>query len=306
MKDSLARLPYKNLFTFGVVAQLCSFKQAAEQLCITPQAVSIQMRALETALAVQLFERYSAGIALTAAGRQLYDYVERSQQLLEQGIAAARVCQQRRQFRVNASPWFAVHQLLPLIDQFAATYPEVDIRVTASARFPDFQAQQLDCAIQWGWGQWPSSAKQLLLRDDKYLVCAPSVISAQRALNTPADLRHHRLLCTELSVVLWQQLANTLGLDLLVEQQVLILDSQASQVEATERGLGVALLSDRVAVPACEAGRLIKPLWQEPISELNPALLPGYWLVMSEDSQQDALTQAFKQWLCDQLKAKPI
>lgn len=239
MKDSLARLPYKNLFTFGVVAQLCSFKQAAEQLCITPQAVSIQMRALETALAVQLFERYSAGIALTAAGRQLYDYVERSQQLLEQGIAAARVCQQRRQFRVNASPWFAVHQLLPLVDQFAATYPEVDIRVTASARFPDFQAQQLDCAIQWGWGQWPSSAKQLLLRDDKYLVCAPSVISAQRALNTPADLRHHRLLCTELSVVLWQQLANTLGLDLLVEQQVLILDSQASQVEATERGLGL-------------------------------------------------------------------
>lgn len=285
-----------------MVAEVSSFKKAAEVLCVTPQAVSLQMKGLEEQLGLVLFERFPSGIRLTAAGERLYEYTQRSFGLLEQGIKEAQSCQQRRQFRINASPWFAVHRLLPALNQFESAYPDVDIRVTASARFPDFQSDNLDCAIQWGWGEWPSSAKQLLLKDDKRLVCAPSLLSQQMPLKTPQDLKHHRLLCTELSFSLWEKLANTLGLDLLVEQQALILDSQASQVEATENGLGVALLSDRAALPACESGRLVMPLWQESLSEINPALLPGYWLVMREGRETDPLLTHFKTWVSSQLE----
>lgn len=302
MADLIGRLPLKSLNIFRVVARLNSFKQAAEELCVTSQAVSLQIRSLESALGITLFQRFSAGVGLTPAGERLYEYTERSLQLLEQGIREAQSCQQRRQFRINASPWFAIHRLLPVLEQFEQQHPDVDVKITTAVGFPDFASQRLDCAIQWGWGQWPSSAKQLLLKDDKRLVCAPSLINTQKPLDTPTDLKHHRLLCTELSVALWQQLSNTLDLDLLLERQTLILDSQASQVEATEKGLGVALISDAVALDACKEGRLIMPLWKTPVSVLNPSLLPGYWLVVGEERQQDKLTLAFKKWLFNTLK----
>ena len=302
MTDLIGRLPLKSLNIFRVVARLNSFKHAADELCVTSQAVSLQVRSLEDSLDITLFQRFPAGVELTPAGERLYQYVERSFQLLEQGICEAKSCQQRRQFRINASPWFAIHRLLPVLRQFEQQHPDVEIKITTAVGFPDFAAQHLDCAIQWGWGQWPSSAKQLLLKDDKRLVCAPSLINTHKQLNNPSDLKNHRLLCTELSVSLWQQLSNTLSLDLLLEQQTLILDSQASQVEATVKGLGVALISDEVALEACEDGRLIMPIWKTPISVLNPVLLPGYWLVVGEERQQDALTLAFKKWLFNTLK----
>lgn len=302
MADLIGRLPLKSLNVFRVVARLNSFKQAAEELCVTSQAVSLQVRSLESALGISLFQRFAAGVGLTPAGERLYEYTERSLQLLEQGIREAQSCQQRRQFRINASPWFAIHRLLPVLEQFEQQHPDVDVKITTAVGFPDFVSQRLDCAIQWGWGQWPSSAKQLLLKDDKRLVCAPSLISTQKPLGIPKDLKYHRLLCTELSVALWQQLSNTLSLDLLLERQTLILDSQASQVEATEKGLGVALISDALALEACKGGRLVMPLWETPVSVLNPSLLPGYWLVVGEERQQDELTLAFKKWLFNTLK----
>ncbi len=305
MADLLKRIPLKSFYTFRIVAHYKSFKRAAEHLCITAQAVSLQMRNLEASLGISLFERFPAGVTLTEAGRTLYDYIERSFLLLEQGITEAQTVQKRRQFRVNASPWFAVHRLLPSIDQFERQHPDVDIRITTSVRYPDFAAQRLDCAIQWGWGQWPSSSKVRLLKDDKCLVCAPSLISAQKPLSTIQDLHHHRLLCTELSVELWRMLSNTLGADLLVEQQALILDSQASQVEATIKGLGVTLISEHVAYEAVKKGELILPLWPDPVSHLNPALLPGYWLVLGEERQQDELTLSFQTWLATRLARDP-
>lgn len=305
MTTLLGRLPLKSLNIFRVVARCKSFKKAADELCVTSQAVSLQIRSLEDALNITLFQRFPAGVGLTPAGDRLYEYCERSFQLLEQGIREAQSCQQRRQFRINASPWFAIHRLLPVLEQFEQQHPDVDVKVTTAVGFPDFTEQRLDCAIQWGWGQWPSSAKQLLLKDDKRLVCAPSLLSDKKPLRTPQDLKQHRLLCTQLSVSLWQQLSNTLSLDLLLDQQALVLDSQASQVEATEKGLGVALVSDALALEACQQGRLIMPLWKTPVSVLNPALLPGYWLVMGEERQQDPLTLVFKEWLFATLKTDP-
>jgi LysR family glycine cleavage system transcriptional activator len=305
MDISLSRIPLKTFFTFRTVAQLKSFKKAAEQLCVTSQAISLQMRNLEESLGFKLFERYPAGVALTEAGLCLFDYVERSFHLLEQGIQAAHTVQKRRQFRINASPWFAVHRLLPMIEQFEKLHPDVDVRITTSVRYPDFISQRLDCAVQWGWGQWPSSAKQRLLKDDKCLVCAPSLITEDKPLARVEDLHLHRFLCTELSVELWEMLSNTLGADLLVEKQALVLDSQASQVEATIKGLGVALISQHVALEAVQDGRLTMPLWSKPVSHLNPALLPGYWLVLGEERQEDHLTLSFQEWLSASLQDDP-
>lgn len=291
---SLSKLPLKSLHTFCVVARCGSFKLAAEQLCVTPQAVSLQIKALEDAAQTRLFKREPKGIQITASGERLFHYSERAMLLLEKGLQEAREIDEKKVFRINASPWYAVHKLLPRLPEFEEQHPDVDIRVTTSAAFPDFQIQQLDCAIQWGWGEWPSSRKKLLMTDDKLLVCHPDLASQVQSHD---DLTRQRLLCTGLSFRLWEKLSDTLNLDLLVDKQALILDSLASQLDATLNGLGVALLSERIARDLCEKGELITPLGPDRLSDTNPALLPGYWLVQNEKTKEDPLLEAFQIWL---------
>ena len=145
--------PLRSLHTFSVVARHGSFKKAAEELFLTPQAVSLQIKNLEEQLGFSLFERLPAGIVMSAAGEQLLAYVDRGIGLIERGIHDVREHQQRQQLTVSASPWFAVNCLLPKLPEFEALYPELDIRVSTSVRFPDFEKQRLDLAIQWGFGQ---------------------------------------------------------------------------------------------------------------------------------------------------------
>lgn len=300
------RIPsLKNLQTFAVVARLGSFKKAAEQLHLTPQAVSLQIKNLEQQLGFVLFERLPAGIILSPAGEQLLAWVERGIGLIERGVHEVSRRHQRPQLRLSASPWFAVHCLLPRLPEFEAMHPELDVVISTSVRFPDFRLQRLDVAIQWGFGQWPFSDKQLLLTDDKLLVCAPELISAQRPLAQPSDLIQHRLLCTELSVELWRQLLNTLGVDALVERQVLPLDSHAGLVEAALKGLGVALISVDEARQLCEQKQLLAPLGNQSISRLNPALMPGYWQVLREGAQGDLAVQQFCRWMAGWLCLHP-
>lgn len=297
--------PLRSLSVFMVAARCGSFKRAADELCVTPQAVSLQVRSLEEQLELELFQRLPAGIKLTASGEQLLDYVQRGIDLIQHGIKDVQQRQQRRQLKISASPWFAVHCLLPKLDEFEQLQPDVDVVINTSVRFPDFIAQRLDLAIQWGFGQWPFSHKQLLLTDDKLLVCAPSLLEKGKPLSEYKDLAQHRLLCTELSVELWRKVLNTLGVDTLVERQVLPLDSQAGQIEATVKGLGVALISVDEARKGCEEGRFVTPLGDSRVSELNPALMPGYWLVEREGAESDPLLAEFIHWMKGWLSKHP-
>lgn len=297
--------PLRSMHIFVVAARHGSFKKAADELCVTPQAVSLQVKTLEEQLELQLFQRLPAGIVLTAAGEQLLDYVQRGISLIEHGIKDVQQRQQRRQLRISASPWFAVHCLLPKLTEFEQQHPDIDVVVSTSVKFPDFAIQRLDLAIQWGFGDWPFSRKQLLLTDDKLLVCAPSLLSGVNPLTKPEHLVQHRLLCTELSVDLWRKVLNTLGVDTVVERQVLPLESQAGQIEATVKGLGVALVSEGEAREGCREGRLVAPLGDWLISDLNPALMPGYWLVVREGAEEDQLLAEFVSWMNGWLEQHP-
>jgi len=289
---------------FAVAARLGSFKQAAEQLFITPQAVSLQIKSLEIGLGLTLFERQASGIKVTPSGRQLLDYTERGLALIQRGVTEVRDQQQKQILRISASSWFAVNCLLPKLPEFEADHPDWLIRVTTSVPFPDFQQQNLDLAIQWGFGDWGFPSQDLLITDDKLLVCAPGLLE-RTPLNEASELIHHRLLCTSLSVSLWERVLATLKVDAVVDQQVFTLDSHAGLLEAANLGLGVAMISVGDARAGIDAGRLVAPLGIQPISRLNPALLPGYWLVQTEASRENPRVHAFLCWMQGWLQQHP-
>lgn len=293
---------------FAVAARLGSFKYAAEQLFITPQAVSLQIKSLEDQLGLVLFERKPSGIEITPSGQQLLDYVERGLALIQRGVDEVCDQHQRPSIRISSSPWFAVNCLLPRLPEFEAAHPEWHIQVSTSVPFPDFDGENLDLAIQWGFGDkggrdWGLEA-HLLLTDDKLIVCAPDLLE-RVSLNQADDLIRHRLLCTPLSVPLWERVLDTLKVDAAVDQQVLPLDSHAGLLEAANRGLGVAMISTGDALDGIAAGRLVAPLGEQPISRLNPALMPGYWLVHKEIAPENARVKAFIDWMQSWLKDHP-
>ena len=108
---------------FAVAARTGSFKQAAEQLHVTPQAVSLQMKSLEEQLGFRLFDRQPAGIRITASGQQLLEYVDRGLALIQRGVADVSGLQKTPVIRVSASPWFAVNCLLPRLPEFESAHP---------------------------------------------------------------------------------------------------------------------------------------------------------------------------------------
>ncbi|WP_417598175.1 LysR substrate-binding domain-containing protein [Oceanospirillum sp.] len=289
---------------FSVAARLGSFKHASQQLFITPQAVSLQIKSLEDQLGLKLFERKPSGIVITNSGQQLLDYVERGLALMQRGVDE--VCGQHHRpvIRVSSSPWFAVNCLLPRLSEFEAAYPDCLVQVSTSVAFPDFEAQGLDLAIQWGFGEWGFESQQLLLTDDKLIVCAPE-LPKRIPLSQAGDLIYHRLLCTPLSVPLWGRVLDILKVDAAVDQQVLPLDSHAGLLEAANRGLGVAMISTGDALDGIAAGRLVAPLGEQPISRLNPALMPGYWLAHKEIAPENARVKAFIDWMQDWLQDHP-
>lgn len=294
----------RSMQVFALAARLESFKQAAEQLFISPQAVSLQIKSLEELLGLTLFERKASGIKVTDSGRQLLDYTERGLALIQRGVDEVREQHQKPILRVNASSWFAVNCLLPKLPEFEVAHPDWLIRVTTSVPFPDFKQDNLDLAIQWGFGDWGFSQQQLLITDDKLLVCAPELLE-RIPLDSAEGLIRHRLLCTTLSVPLWERVLATLKVDAVVDQQVLTLDSHAGLLEAAYRGLGMAMISVGDARAGIAAGRLVAPLGEQPISRLNPALMPGYWLVLAEGAENNAQVQLFLDWLQSWLQEHP-
>ncbi len=294
----------RSLQVFAVAARLGSFKHAAEQLFITPQAVSLQIKSLEDQLGLVLFERKPSGIEITPSGQQLLDYVERGLTLMQRGVDEVCDQHQRPTIRISSSPWFAVNCLLPRLPEFEATHPDCMVQVSTSVLFPDFETQRLDLAVQWGFGEWGFESQQLLLTDDKLIVCAPELLT-HTPLNQAVDLIHHRLLCTPLSVPLWGRVLDMLKVDAVVDQQVLPLDSHAGLLEAANRGLGVAMISTGDALDGIAAGRLVAPLGEQPISRLNPALMPGYWLAHKEVAPENARVKAFIDWMQGWLQDHP-
>ncbi len=287
-------LSLKSIRTFEAAARLGSFKQAAEELFVTPQAVSIQMKLLEDRLQVPLYRRSARGIELTDAGRTLLEHVQQAFELIESGINSISSQQQATQLQVSSSPFFVVHYLLPHLAAFEQQHPDIKVNLNAALKLSQ-ENDAVDVAIKWGFGDWPHAHKRLLLRDDKLLVCSPALLQ-QHPLNQPQDLASLRLLCTELSVNLWERFAQQLGVNMDVAKQVFCLDSHASMLEAAIAGLGIALISESEARAACQAGTLVMPLGDWSISDLNPALTPGYWLLCRDYSHRREV-RCFADWV---------
>lgn len=290
------RLPPLNaLRVFHTVVHHRSFRSAAAELSVSPQAVSQQIKLLEETLGVELFLRKGRAIEPNEQAILLAHFVQAAFDELNEGVRRVAKAKGRNRINVNASPYFATRHLLDRIGRFHKTAPDADLRLTTTVKLPDFVSDEVDVAIQWGFGEWKGLETVLLLRDPKEICCTPELA---RAVRTPADLLNLPLLHPVLSAAFWRNVLAHLGVSGAVSAGPdLQFEDAATMRRATLAGLGVGLISTIDAEEDLKLGRLVAPLGRGAMDSMPPEQIPGFYLVLPRAHRRVRAISAFCAWV---------
>lgn len=310
--------PLSSLRAFEAAARHLSLKRAANELNVTPAAISHQVKALEEFLGIPLFRRLNRGLELTPAARAALPKLSEGFASLAQAVASMRPQPDIGQLTINVAPSFAARWLMPRLHRFFAAHPDIDVRISARIRRqmvagaqegPVERAtivswlQEADIAILYGHGDYPGYQVDRLLPLTLAPICSPELMRGEHPLRLPEDLRHHTLLHDDSGIFyegeafwdIWLAAAGVTGVDTSrgshFSQPVLALDAALD-------ALGVAATFPVFAEPEVAAGRLILPF------ELRVPLSAAYYLVC-EPATLRPTVKAFREWLLHEAGAVP-
>ena len=292
------RLPSLNaLKAFHAVSRHKSLRAAAEELFVTPQAVGQQIRILEEALQVTLFQRRGRVIEPTESAILLAHYVDAGFREFAEGVRRVTRSQWRERINLNSSPYFAANYLLPRLSQLREVLPDVDLRLTTMIDMPDFARDDIDMTVQWGYGGWEDHDCALLVPDPKIVCCTPAIAARIAA---PADLTRFTLLDTVKSKHLWSDILAHLGVAGGSRDRGIGFDDAASMRRATLQGIGVGLLSVHDAEADLQSGALVAPLGWDILADMPPARVPGFHLIVPRGHLRVKSVAALHRWLVRQ------
>ena len=286
----MQRLPStQGLRIFEAAARLLNFTRAAEELNLTQGAISHQVRELETLLGMVLFERKARGLALTEPGQSYLPYVREALERLRAGGDALDRRKRDRVLTVTMSPNFANKWLVPRLGDFAASHPEIDLRISAARRHVDFAADGIDLGIRHGTGDWPHLHVTRLCPEWYIAVCSPA-LTAEAPIEVPADLAKHILL-HDRDRTGWREWLAAFGVEGGATLQGPIFSDTSLAIDGAVAGQGVALARSALASLDIAAGRLIRPLAESIAAPI------AYWIVCPKGSADTPAIAAFRTWL---------
>lgn len=233
--------------------------RAAQELHLTPGAISKQIIELEGWLGVTLFERVRKQIHLTPVGSR---YVHRLQPLVlameEATQAVFQDAGQDATLGISTVPAFGSKCLFPHLAEFRQLYPHIDLRYVPYVRGYDFSNDELDCAIRYGSGSWPGARADYLAGHEN-VVIAPPASRASAALKTPADIAGHTLLHHVSGPNGWQDWCSANGVEGVSVQAGPRLDMTSSIIQAVAGGMGLGLLPRCVVEEEIATGLVVCP-----------------------------------------------
>lgn len=293
------RLPPLNaLKAFEAAARHLSVKAAAEELSVTPGAVSQMLKTLELHLGRQLFDRVNRGIVLTEAGRNYLPPVRNAFRQIAEASRRVAAEEETGVLTVSTTPFFASAWLVPRLGSFRAAYPDIDLRILTGNGLADFTRDGVDVAIRHGLGRYPGLKSEHVLAVAMIPVAAPSLVARLGKPASPGDLLGWPLV----------QDADRKGWALWFEAQGLTesgptrgpsFDDPGLLLRALITGQGAGLLPDAMVETDVKEGRLVR------LAEAKEIEVFAYYLVYPEPAQGRAKIQAFSSWILDAAKKEP-
>src|SRR5258708_7220864 len=246
--------PLAPLRAFEAAARLGSFSRAAEEISVTHSAVSHQIRALERALGIALFQRNGRRVSLTAAGRHFADRVGAALRDIAEAAQFIRRSERDSVLTISTLPSFAARWLLPRMGRFMEQHPEMAISVHTSLSLVDLERDEVDLAIRFGSGSWPGLEAQKFMDDEFFPVASPR-FNEGRLPKRPADLPKFRLMRSDDEP--WAPWFRAAGVKL-DEPRGSVFSDSALLLQAALDGRGIALARRSIAEDDLRAGKLVR------------------------------------------------
>jgi LysR family glycine cleavage system transcriptional activator len=251
--------PLTALRAFEAAARHASFKRAAEELALSPTAISHQVRLLEDRLGLALFRRGTRQVSLTEDGERLYPVLREGFDAIAATVAALQAPPARPTITLTTTRAFAARWLVPRLGDFAQALPEIALRVHAADETVDLRRDCIDLAVRYGGGHYPGLRAQPLLPGRFAPVCSPAL-----ALHDIAQLHRHPLLryawhLREADTPDWPRWLREAGLDPATMTDGPLFSDESHAVQAAVAGQGVALASLPLVADELAAGRLRVP-----------------------------------------------
>jgi LysR family transcriptional regulator, glycine cleavage system transcriptional activator len=280
----------KAIKTFQIAARHSSFAIAADELCITPSAVSHQIKTLETQLGLPLFLRGARALSLTDAGARYLEQIDDLFIRLDAVTEQLRVRYGRSSVRLHVPAYFASEMLLPHLSEFSKLHEGVDLRIDTSGGHGRAHAPEADISIVVGSGPWHDLIATPLFAQTLVPACAPGLL-AERPVTRYEDLNAHTLLVHEARREDWDRWAASVGFKELRPAQIVRIDSMSAATRAAEKKLGIALLPAELSRGKFTARRLVRVFDDELVTQESYTLL-----VRPEDRNRDDI-RALCAWL---------
>lgn len=291
--------PLNALKTFESAARNLSFAHAAEELHVTPGAVSRQVKALEDWLGGALFVRRHRQVDLTPLGRSYLDAISGPLERIAEATERALAGRIGRPLAICSYPTFALRWLVPRWGRFYDRHPDIDIQLTTSLAPVDFARDPFDAAVRVGEADqsWPGLDSLQLADIVLSPVCSPALLDGPRPLRTIADLRHHTRLHGAPRPRDWERWFQAVGAAPVSPAAEITFDTLNLVIQAALEGLGVAIGVQALVADDLAAGRLVQPF-----PEIRVSRRP-FQLVWPKSHGRDPRLAAYIDWLRQEVTA---
>lgn len=283
--------PITWLKAFDAAARHASFSAAADELALTPAAVSQQIRLLEHYLGVQLFLRQPRGVALTDVGQAYAQPVDKSFSDLRAATAGLFADATDRTVRVRASISYATLVLAPRLAAFRNAHPEIDIQLSTTVWGDRHDDAAVDVDIRYGTGGWDDGTVWHLGDQSAGIVCHPAFaetfgdgLSIEAVYRAPTV----HIIGSEAE---WSRMAAHLGLDLDPPKSWMKADSSLVALQMVAGGSAFAIVMEIFSKPFVDQGLLVDPFGHSlPLDQ-------SFYLVVAERAARREGVDTFCRWL---------
>lgn len=297
-------LPLNALRAFEAAARHANIARAAEELSVTPGALSHQIRALESRLGVPLFERQARGVALTAEGRLLMPGLSAGFAQLRGAVDGLQAAVPRNRLVIATPPAFTSKWLVPRLHRFTQLHADVELRIAASAAYADLAADDVDLAVRNlpidRTGDAGLLQEQLI--DDELIVVASPVLAARAGRGgkqlPSLPLIHDDQLAGRAGVPTWADWCRAAGLPPVDDgRRGLRFSSAEHAIEAALQGAGLLLAHALLVHDDLAAGRLVA------LRDLRLPTGRAYFVVQPRRRRESAVAAAWRDWLRAEIAA---
>jgi DNA-binding transcriptional LysR family regulator len=281
--------PIQCLLTFEALARLRSVTQAAEELFVTPSAVSHRVRQLEQIIGTKLFGR--ADFSLTTEGSEYLAHVREGLATLQKfpGTAGQSANPGKRKLRLAVTPTFSRSILSPRLRQFTEAYPEIDLTLQVSIPLLDVVAEDADLMVRFGTGRYADVEHVCLMQDEVTPLASPAFVREHGPFDSPEDLEGQALLRSPLEPWRTWFAANQQNWPEPLE------GSQFNDIglmcDAAAAGMGIALVRLKLGAPWLDNGSLVR------LYERNVPSPHAHYLCWRTGMMDRWECAAFAEWL---------